>query len=141
METAHKTPITVSATINVPLSKVWAYWTQPNHLTQWTHAADDRHAPYADNDLRKDGKFKTTMAAKDGSFSFDFEGIYTHVAMYEQIDYTLLDDRKVRITFSEQDQQTTVTETFETENTNPVEMQRSGWQAILNNFKKYCESH
>jgi len=139
--TMGKTAITVESTIKAPVEKVWKYWTEPNHITQWCNASDDWHAPYAENDLRVDGKFKTTMAAKDGSASFDFEGVYTTVQLYKAIDYTIGDGRKVKITFTSDGNQTKVVETFEPENTNPIEMQRSGWQAILDNFKKYTEAN
>lgn len=139
METTEKTAITVEATINGPVEKVWEYWNDPKHITQWCAASDDWHAPYAENDLREDGKFKTTMAAKDGSMSFDFEGIYTTVQPNKVIEYTILDGRKVAITFSSQNGATKVVETFETENSNPIEMQKGGWQAILDNFKHHVE--
>jgi uncharacterized protein YndB with AHSA1/START domain len=141
METAEKTAITVETTIKAPVEKVWKYWTEPNHITQWCNASADWHAPYADNDLKVDGKFKTTMAAKDGSFSFDFGGVYTAVQLHKAINYTMGDGRKVAITFSENGNETKVTETFDAENTNSAEAQRSGWQAILDNFKKYTETN
>lgn len=139
MNTAEKTAITVEATVNAPVEKVWTYWNEPTHITQWCAASDDWHAPHAENDLRKDGKFKTTMAAKDGSFSFDFGGVYTKVEPNRSIQYTMDDGRKVSVAFTAQGNATKVTETFEAEDTNPVEMQRGGWQAILNNFKSYTE--
>jgi uncharacterized protein YndB with AHSA1/START domain len=140
METAAKTTITVEATINAPIEKVWESWTKPEHITQWCHASDDWHAPYADNDAQTGGKFKTTMAAKDGSFSFDFEGVYSNVAQYSLIEYGLGDGRKVRIEFIGDGDTTKATETFDPETQNPIEMQRGGWQAILDNFKKYTET-
>lgn len=139
METTKTISITVSATVNAPISKVWEFWSEPAHITQWTNASDDWHAPYADNDLRKDGKFKTTMAAKDGSMSFDFEGIYSNVVVNELIEYGMADGRKVSVQFKGNGDTTEIIETFDAENTNPVEMQKEGWQAILNNFKKYVE--
>ncbi|MEE1947004.1 SRPBCC family protein [Pedobacter sp. KR3-3] len=139
METATKTPITVSAVINAPIAKVWNSWNEPAHITQWCQASPDWHAPYAENDLRKDGKFKTTMAAKDGSFSFDFGGVYSEVEPNQLIAYAMEDGRKVKIVFEDLDESTKVTETFDPEDTNPVEMQQGGWQAILDNFKKYTE--
>ena len=139
METIERTAITVEATVNAPVEKVWNYWNEPAHITQWCSASDDWHAPYAENDLRKDGKFKTTMAAKDGSFSFDFEGVYTKVEPNKTIDYTMSDGRKVSITFASQGNATHVTETFEAESENSIDMQRAGWQAILNNFKAHTE--
>jgi uncharacterized protein YndB with AHSA1/START domain len=141
METIERTAITVEATIKAPVEKVWKFWSDPQHITRWCSPSEDWHAPYAENDLRVDGKFKTTMAAKDGSFSFDFEGVYTKVQEYKAIEYTLSDGRKVQITFSENGGETKVTETFDPENMNPLEMQRAGWQAILDNFKKYTETN
>lgn len=140
METADKTAITVEATVNAPIAKVWESWTAPEHITQWCHASDDWHAPYADNDAQTGGKFKTTMAAKDGSFSFDFEGVYSNVVQYSLIEYGLGDGRKVKIEFVGDGDTTKVTETFDLETQNPIEMQRGGWQAILDNFKKYTET-
>lgn len=131
--------ITVETKINAPVEKVWDYWSSPQHITNWTFASDDWHSPYADNDLQKGGKFKTTMAAKDGSFSFDFEGIYTHIELHKTIEYVLGDGRKVKITFENIHGETIVRESFDPENENPEEMQKGGWQAILNNFKKYTE--
>ncbi len=141
METTYKTAKTVETAIKEPIEKVWKYWTEPKHITRWYNASDDWHAPYAENDLRVDGKFKTTMAAKDGSVSFDFEGVYTNIKEYKVIEYTINDGRKVKITFSGQGDETKVIETFETENINPHEVQRGGWQAILDNFKKYTEAN
>ena len=141
METTNATKITVETIVHAPVEKVWKYWSEPNHITQWCNASDDWHAPYAENDLRVDGTFKTTMAAKDGSASFDFGGVYTNVQLHKAIDYTMGDGRKVKITFTKEGDQTKVVETFETETTNPVEMQRGGWQAILDNFKKYTEAN
>ncbi len=141
METALKTAITVETIISAPVEKVWKYWTEPQHITKWCQASDDWHAPYAENDVRTNGKFKTTMAAKDGSASFDFEGVYTNVQLNKVIGYDIADGRKVKIVFSDQGGKTKVTETFETENINPVEMQRGGWQAILDNFRKYTEAN
>ena len=141
MGTTDQTAITVQATINAPVAKVWDYWTNPEHITQWTFASDDWHAPYADNDLRTGGKFKTTMAAKDGSFSFDFGGEYSQVDEHSALAYTMEDGRKVSILFESNGDTTTVTETFDPESTNPIEMQRGGWQAILDNFKKYTEAN
>jgi uncharacterized protein YndB with AHSA1/START domain len=131
--------ITIEATVNASKNKTWKYWTEPEHIKQWAFAADTWHAPHAENDLRVGGKFTTTMAAKDGSVSFDFEGTYTEVIENELIAYEMGDGRKVKITFSEQDGVTHVVETFDPENENPLEMQREGWQAILNNFKAHTE--
>lgn len=140
META-TTSITVQNTTDAPVEKVWKYWTEPQHITKWCQASDDWHAPYADNDLREGGTFKTTMAAKDGSFSFDFGGIYDKVNEHKEIAYTMGDGRKVKVLFEANGNSTNITETFDAENTHSVEMQRTGWQAILDNFKKYTETN
>jgi len=139
METTLKA-ITVETTVKAPIEKVWAAWGEPKHIMQWCHASDDWHAPYADNDLRTGGKFKTTMAAKDGSFSFDFGGVYDNVEKHKLIEYKIEDGRNVKIAFSSNGNETKVVETFDPESQNPIEMQRGGWQAILDNFKKYTES-
>jgi uncharacterized protein YndB with AHSA1/START domain len=141
METIGKTVITVETHIEAPIAKVWKYWNEPKHITQWYHASDDWHAPAAENDLRIEGKFKTRMAAKDGSMAFDFEGVYTNVVASKLIEFDILDGRKVKIEFTSSDNETKVTEGFEAESTHPVEMQRGGWQSILNNFKKYTEAN
>jgi uncharacterized protein YndB with AHSA1/START domain len=141
MDTMTKKAITIRTTVNAPIEKVWRCWSEPKHITQWAFASDDWHAPKAENDLRVDGTFSTTMAAKDGSFSFDFGGVYTKVEKHKAIEYTIADGRKVKISFIAEGDQTHVVETFDPENENPEEMQRGGWQAILDNFKKYTESN
>lgn len=140
METANKTSITVENTVNAPAGKVWKFWTGPEHIVNWNNASDDWHTPHAENDLRVGGKFKSTMAAKDGSFSFDFEGTYSKIEKNKAIEYTMPDGRNVKIAFEDQGDKTRVMETFDPEGTNPVDMQRAGWQAILDNFKKYTEA-
>jgi len=137
----NRTAITVEATINAPVEKVWKCWNEPQHITNWAFASDEWHAPYAENDLREEGKFKTTMAAKDGSMRFDFEGVYTSLKNQELIEYTILDGRKVSISFAGNGNATKIVETFEAEESHPVELQQSGWQAILDNFKKYVEAN
>lgn len=141
MESATATKVTVQNTVNAPVEKVWSYWTEPQHVMQWCQASDDWHAPYADNDLRVGGNFKTTMAAKDGSFSFDFGGVYDVVDHHRRIAYTMGDGRTVNIEFRAEGGSTHVTETFDAETMNSVEMQQTGWQAILDNFKQYTETH
>lgn len=135
------TIITVEATVNAPVEKVWNFWGDPEHIKKWNSASEDWHTPKAENDLRTGGKFSSRMEAKDGSFGFDFGGVYDEVKKHELIAYTLGDGRKVKVLFRQNGAATQVTETFEAENTNPVEMQKGGWQAILNNFKKYTESN
>jgi len=141
MEITNKTAITVETVVEAPIEKVWKTWTSPEDIIKWNNASDDWHTPKATNDLRVGGKFVATMAAKDGSASFDFEGAYTNIQKHKLIEYTMADGRKVKITFSEQGNETKVVETFDPENTNPVEMQRGGWQSILDNFKKYTEAN
>ncbi|MEI9944422.1 MAG: SRPBCC domain-containing protein [Chitinophagaceae bacterium] len=133
-------PITVEAVVNAPVEKVWETWTKPEHIMQWCQASDDWHAPLAENDVKVGGKFKTVMAAKDGSFSFDFGGVYTAIKENEAMAYDMADGRQVSIQFKKNGaNETKVIETFDPEDINPEEMQRGGWQAILNNFKKYTE--
>ncbi len=132
--------ITVETIVNAPLDKVWECWTKPEHIIKWAFASDDWEAPFAENDVRTGGRFKTTMSAKDKSASFDFTGTYTNVNGQELIEYDIDDGRKVQIMFKEVPEGVKVTETFQMENENSEEMQRAGWQAILENFKKYTES-
>ncbi|WP_152655548.1 SRPBCC family protein [Oceanobacillus sp. CFH 90083] len=131
--------ITIETIVHSPVEKVWAHWTEPEHITKWSFASDEWHAPHAENDLRAGGKFTTRMEAKDGSFGFDFGGVYDEVRVNEFISYTLGDGRKVSITFADQGKETKITEAFEAEAENSIEMQQSGWQAILDNFKAYSE--
>lgn len=131
--------ITIKATIYAPIEKAWQYFTEPQFIKQWNNASPDWHTPAASNDLTVGGKFSYTMAAKDGSFSFDFEGIYDDVQENKYIAYSLGDGRKVEVIFETNGDTVEVTETFDPENQNPVEMQRGGWQAILDNFKKLAE--
>ncbi len=131
--------ISVHASINVPVDKVWKLFTTPGDIVEWNNASEDWHTTRAENDLRKGGKFVSRMEAKDGSMGFDFGGTYDNINPNRQIDYTIGDGRKVRVVFTSIDNRTEVTETFEAEETNPVEMQRTGWQAMLNNFRKYAE--
>ncbi len=140
METNNKTVITVETTVNAPVEKVWEYWEKPEHITQWNTASDDWHTPRAENDLRVGGSFSTRMEAKDGSFGFDFGGIYDAVTPHEYIEYTMGDGRKVKIHFHAEGNTTRIVERFDAETENPVEMQKAGWQAIMDNFKKYTEA-
>ena len=141
MATNEKTKITVQTTIAAPLEKTWAFWTDPLHIVKWNSPSEDWHTPTAENDLRTGGKFLSRMEAKDGSFGFDFSGTYDEVIANERIAYTIGDGRKAEVIFSSTGETTSVMETFEAENENPVEMQQDGWQAILENFKTYTESH
>jgi len=134
-----KQTITIQTTINEPVEKVWRCWTEPKHILKWNNASEDWHTVKAENDLRDGGRFLSRMEAKDGSFGFDFSGTYDEVKPYETIAYTLDDDRKVRINFTREGQKTNVVENFEAEGTNSIEMQKTGWQAIMDNFRKYTE--
>jgi uncharacterized protein YndB with AHSA1/START domain len=136
-----KKAITVATLINAPIEKVWTYWTKPIHITQWNFASTDWWAPRATNDLTKGGKFSFRMEAKDGSFGFDLEGIYDRVEIQKRIDYTLSDGRKVMVEFVVDGSKCKVIEEFEAETENSEELQRAGWQAILDNFKKYVEEN
>ncbi len=137
----NKTNITVEAVINAPVEVVWHYWTEPEHITQWNYASDEWHSPKAENDLTVGGKFVYRMEAKDQSFGFDFSGCYDAVEPNKQINYTMDDGRKAEISFINQDDATKMIETFEAETENPIELQKGGWQAILDNFKKYVEAN
>jgi uncharacterized protein YndB with AHSA1/START domain len=133
--------ITVEALVNAPLETVWAFWTEPDHITQWNNASDDWHTPWAKNELVPGGRFLARMEAKDGSMGFDFGGTYDEVVDQKKIAYTLDDNRKVTVSFFETDSGTKVVEEFEAEDENSAELQQQGWQAILNNFKSYAESN
>jgi uncharacterized protein YndB with AHSA1/START domain len=141
MENTSTTKITVESTVKAPVEKVWNYWTTPEHITKWNSASDDWHSPFAENDLRVGGKFSTSMEAKDGSVRFYFGGIYDEVKTHELIEYTLADGRKVVIDFIARGNETKLKETFEAENTHPIDAQRGGWQAVLDNFKNYTEAN
>jgi uncharacterized protein YndB with AHSA1/START domain len=134
--------ITISATVNAEKQKVWDYYTIPQHITQWNFAIDTWHCPSASNDLRVGRKYKARMEAKDGSFGFDFEAVYNEIILGEKLNYTMSDNRTVHVTFFTIDNNLTqVTVTFDAESENPIELQQQGWQAILNNFKNYTETH
>lgn len=133
-------PITVETSVNAPVETVWACWTEPEHIMRWNSASPDWHTPSATNDLREGGTFTSRMEAKDGSAGFDFGGTYTKVVEHEQIDYTMDDGRTVSVVFDGHGDHTHVTEVFDPESENPSEMQRQGWQAILDNFKAYAET-
>jgi uncharacterized protein YndB with AHSA1/START domain len=141
MSTTNVTKITVESTINAPVEKVWQYWSAPEHISKWCAASPDWHVPRAENDLQVGGKFVTRMEAKDGSFGFDFGGVYDQVKANELIEYTMEDARKVIVHFTANGDETKVVETFDAETTNPIEMQKGGWQAILDNFKNYTETN
>ena len=140
MNNEENNTITVQTTITAPVEKVWEYWTSPEHITKWNNASDDWHTTHAENDLRVGGKFLARMEARDGSVGFDFEGTYETVIQNAFIVYSLADCRKVKIYFAGDGNETNIIEIFDAENTYTIEHQRSGWQSILDNFKKYTEA-
>lgn len=134
------TKITIESTIAADTKNVWDAYTSPSHITKWNFADDSWHCPRATNDLRVGGKYTARMEAKDGSFGFDFEAVYDEIVEGKKIVYTMPDGRQVITTFTQSDGKTEVVTTFDAENENPVDMQKMGWQSILNNFAKYVES-
>jgi uncharacterized protein YndB with AHSA1/START domain len=132
--------ITIETLVKAPLARVWDAWNNPEDIKQWNAASDDWHTPSSRVDLREGGTFSSRMEARDGSVGFDFEGTYTRVVPHARIDYRMGDDREVQITFSEQAGGVRVTETFDAEDRNSAELQRSGWQAILDNFARHVEA-
>lgn len=133
--------ITVTALINSPVNHVWKLWTTPEDVMQWNFAHESWHCPDATNNFTVGGEFHYTMAAKDGSFEFDFWGTYELIENHKLIKVTLGDKRKLNIEFTEIKEGTLITESFEPEKMNSEELQKQGWQSILNNFKQYVESN
>ena len=133
------TKITVSAIINAPVEKVWDNYTNPKHIVNWNFADPSWHCPSAENDMRVGGTYKARMEAKDGSFGFDLEAIYSELVDKQKFTYAMA-DREVTTQFRPVNNQTEVVTTFDAENENPIEMQQQGWQMILNNFKTYTET-
>jgi len=131
--------IQVETTVNAPIETIWERWTKPEHIVNWYFASDDWEAPGAENDLRVGGAFLTKMSAKDKSAGFDFTGRYDEVVPHERIVYTMSDGRRVITRFSPNPDGVTITQMFDPESTHSREVQESGWQAILDNFKKYVE--
>lgn len=132
--------ITVESIIKAPIVTVWECWTKPEHIKGWAFASDDWEAPEAENEVKEGGKFKTVMAAKDGSSRFDFTGTYTVVDDYRLLEYDMDDGRHVKVVFEETPVGVKVIETFDPEAENTRELQRGGWQGILDNFKRYTEA-
>ena len=135
------TKVTVQATINADRQKVWNYYTNPEHITKWNFADPSWHCPNAENDLRVGGKYRARMEAKDGSFGFDFEAIYSELVDGEKFTYEMSDGRQASVNFIDRADQTEVIVTFDAETENPIEMQKGGWQAILDSFKNYTETN
>lgn len=132
--------ITVKTTIDAPVDTVWAYWTGPEHIMKWNNASEDWHTPHAANDLREGGIFTSRMESRDGTMGFDFSGTYKAVQEGTLLSYSMEDGREVEVIFKPVGNKTLVEETFDPERINPIEMQKGGWQAILDNFKKYVEA-
>jgi uncharacterized protein YndB with AHSA1/START domain len=131
--------ITVFVNINATLETVWEYWNNPNHIQNWYFASDNWHCPRASNNLQTGKSFNIRMEAKDGSFGFDFEGKYTNIIDFQSIEYVLADERKVISTFEQQENSILITQKFDPETENTLELQQNGWQMILDNFKKCVE--
>ncbi|MBK6613871.1 SRPBCC family protein [Ottowia sp.] len=132
--------ITIETLVQAPVAQVWAAWNDPRAIERWNTASPDWHTPRASVDLREGGRFNTRMEARDGSAGFDFEGTYTRIDPQRLIEYTMSDQRRVRVEFAESAGGTTVRETFDAENTHTAEQQREGWQAILDSFARYVET-
>lgn len=141
MSKSAKIKITVQTTIDKPVAIVWELWTNPEHIIHWNFAYEEWHCPSAANDARPQGRFSWRMEAKDGSMGFDFSGTYEEVKPNQFIRYRMDDDRIATLLFEEEGNSTKITETFEAEDMNPVEMQKAGWQAILDNFGQYAEKY
>lgn len=133
--------ITIETSVNAPIAKVWNAYTTPENIIQWNTPSDDWHTTKATTDLREGGAFSSRMEAKDGSFGFDFAGTYTKIVPHELIEYSLTDRREATVEFLSAGNGVKVRVTFDTENDNPVEVQRGGWQAILDNFARHVERH
>ena len=132
--------MTVETAVKARLNDVWNAWNNPADIQQWNAAQDDWHTTNSSVDLREGGKFSARMEAKDGSVGFDFEGIYTRVVPKKAIDYRMSDGREVQVTFAERNGEVLVKETFDAETENTPELQRQGWQAILDNFGRHVEA-
>ncbi len=136
-----KNQITIETTINTPVEKVWNYFTNPEHIIHWNYASEDWHTPKTENDLQVGGKYFARMEAKDGSAGFDLIGTYTTVEEFKKTEYIMGDRKVINEFISQDDGNTKVIITFDAEEENPLEFQKAGWQAILDNFKAYVTSH
>lgn len=141
MAATDKTVITITSTVKAPVAKVWEYWTNPVHIMKWNQASPDWHCPSSENDVRPGGKFSARMEAKDGSFGFEFGGVYDAVKVHELLASTIGDGRTITVHFTDKGNETYIEESFDAETTNPIEMQRAGWQSILDSFTRYTETN
>lgn len=135
------TKIKISATVNASIEKAWNYYNQPEHIVNWNFANNNWHCPFANNNLTVNGKLLTRMEAKDKSFGFDFEATYNEIINLNKIVYTMPDNRMVAILFNQNNNTTTIHIEFDAEKINSIELQKNGWQAILDNFKNYVENN
>ncbi|MWB95568.1 polyketide cyclase [Flavobacterium sp. GA093] len=133
--------ITVQTIVNAPIDKVWEFWTIPKHIQGWNNPTDEWHTPYVENDVQDEGKFRYTMATKDESISFDYEGFYTKVEKFHVLRYKLVDNRIGSVQFESQNNQVKIIEIFEPNTENPVNEQRQFCQGVIDNFKKYAEAN
>lgn len=141
MQSKANKPITVRTKVLADPAKVWEYWTRPEHITKWNFANEEWSCPKAENDLRPGGKYRARMEARDESSGFDFEATYDEIQDLKKISYTMTDGRRATTEFYKLGDTTQITTTFDAESQNPVDMQQAGWQAILDNFRKYTETH
>lgn len=130
-------PITVEAHVPVPPEQAWAAYTDAKAVTRWNFASSDWCCPSAQIDLRVGGRHVARMEAKNGSMGFDFEGTYEEVDAPSALTLRLDDGRCARTTFEPEGGGTCVRTKFEADATQPAEMQRDGWQAILDNYATY----
>lgn len=132
--------ITVETVVNADLNQVWDAWNNPTDIKQWNSAQDDWHTTRSSVDLREGGTFQSRMEAKDGSQGFDFEGTFTRIEPRRAIEYRMSDGREVTVEFIDRPEGVLVKETFDAETEHPPELQRTGWQAILDNFRRHVEA-
>ncbi|MBK6397674.1 MAG: SRPBCC family protein [Bacteroidetes bacterium] len=135
------TKIQVQANVAADKQKAWDFYTKPEHIVKWNFASDDWQCPRATNDMRVGGKYSARMEAKDGSFGFDFEAVYDEIVPGEKFQYTMPDGRMVNVEFEKNGNSTNVKVLFDAESVNSLELQKGGWQTILDNYKKYAEKN
>lgn len=133
--------IIITTNIGANIKDVWNYYTTPEHITKWNFADPSWHCPSVSNDMKVGGKYVARMEAKDGSFGFDFETTYDEIIDGERFTYSMVNGRQVTVDFKKNGNQTAVTVSFDPETENPLDMQKRGWQAILDNFKNYAEAN